>query len=238
MGADFQTCHDSELARESQTGSLPAFEELVYRYEGRVYRFVVNCCGNSVDAREVTQDTFVRAFQAMARFDCRRPFAPWLFAIARRKCIDHQRAMPPVADAPMPDLPDEGDPAELLARQEERRELWGLARRWLPEVQFQALWLRYAEELNVADIAQVLGKTQTHIKVLLFRARVALRDQLEAAEKARRAGKGSASSPAAERSARLSASDTRENSTGSASVAELAGVMVKAKAQGARKGPV
>ncbi len=226
------------MARQTQAGSLAAFEELVCRYEGRVYGFVTNCVGNALDAREVTQDTFVRAFQAMGRFDCRRAFAPWLFAIARRKCIDHRRAAPPAADAPMPELPDDVDPAELLARREQQQELWGLARRCLPEVQFEVLWLRYVEDLSVADVAHVLGKTQTHIKVLLFRARLALRRQLEGAERSGRAGEQATRSPAPERSARLSSSAAGSSSVRGGGVAGLTAVMVNPAAQRARKGPI
>jgi RNA polymerase sigma-70 factor (ECF subfamily) len=147
-----------------------------------VYGFIAKCCRNGADAREVTQETFVRAFQAIGQFDCRRGFCPWLFTIARRKCIDHHRAAPSTTDEAMPDLPDDNDPAELLARQEERQNLWELARRRLPETQFQALWLRYAEEMSVAGIAQVLHRTQTHVKVLLFRALQALAREFRAGQ--------------------------------------------------------
>ena len=180
MAIDFQRCSDEELARQSQAGSLTAFEELVYRYEGRIYGFISNACHNAADAGDVTQDTFVRAFQAIGQFDCGRGFGPWLFTIARRKCIDHHRSAPSAADEPMPELSDNDDPAELLARQEERQSLWGLARRRLPESQFQALWLRYAEDMSVAGVAQVLRRTQTHVKVLLFRARRVLARELKA----------------------------------------------------------
>ena len=182
MPSDLQKCSDEELARQSQAGSLVAFEELVRRYEGRVYGFIAKCCRNGADAAEVTQETFVRAFQAISQFDCRRGFGPWLFTIARRKCIDHHRAAPSMTDEAMPDPADDNDPAELLARQEERQNLWELARRRLPEAQFQALWLRYAEDMSVAGIAQVLHKTQTHLKVLLFRARQTLACELRAGQ--------------------------------------------------------
>ena len=170
---------DEELARQCQAGSLVAFEELVQRYERRVYGFIANACGGHPDASEVTQDTFVRAFRAIDQFDPRRAFGPWLFAIARRKCIDHHRAAGPAADAPLPERPDHDDPAALLVRQEDRADLWDLARRSLCELQFQALWLKYAEDLSVAAIATVLGKTRTHVKVLLYRARLALGRELE-----------------------------------------------------------
>ena len=201
MASDFQSFTDQELARQTQAGSLAAFEELVYRYEGRIYGFVANSCGNGADAREVTQDTFVRAFQAIEQFDPQRGFAPWLFTIARRKCLDRYRAARPAAEEPVPELADQDDPAELLARQEERQSLWDLARRHLPEAQFQALWLKYAEEMSVADIAQVLRKTQTHVKVLLFRARQALGREIKAAQRRGLPSGGAASRTAPNREA-------------------------------------
>jgi RNA polymerase sigma-70 factor (ECF subfamily) len=176
----FQGISDEELARQSQAGSLVAFEELVYRYEHRIYGFAFNCCRQAEDAREITQDTFVQAFRAIGQFDSEQKFAPWLFTIAHRKSIDQHRAAPPVSEELPPEPPDFDDPSELLTRQEEKQDLWELARRRLPKVQFQALWLKYAEELNVAEIGQVLRKTQTYVKVMLFRARQTLGRDLKA----------------------------------------------------------
>jgi RNA polymerase sigma-70 factor, ECF subfamily len=178
--ADPPSQSDEELARQTQAGSLTAFEQLVYRYQRRIYAFVANSCRSGADAREVTQDTFVKAFQAIDQYDPRFAFTSWLFTIARRKCIDHHRAAPPEPE-PAPSQPaPQPDPGELLARTEDRRALWTLASKLLPDAQFQALWLRYAEDMSVAEIARVLGKTRTHVKVLLFRARRVLRGKLPA----------------------------------------------------------
>jgi len=229
---------DEELARETQAGSLAAFEELVYRYEDRIYGFAVNSCRNATDAREVTQDTFVRAFRAIAQFDCRRGFGPWLFTIARRKCIDHHRAAPAAAGEPMPEQRDDDDPAELLARREERQDLWGLAHRRLPEPQFQALWLKYAEEMSVAGIAQVLGKTQTHVKVLLFRARQLLGRELQVAEASGAPTRRVASQPAREpEGPRLPFEGDQSGGSGRRGVV-LPGAMVSPEPGGAGKGIV
>ncbi len=178
---ELQSMSDEDLARQSQAGFLTAFEELVRRYENRIYAFVFQSCGHDTDAREVTQDTFVRAFEAIAQFDPNRPFAAWLFTIARRKGIDCFRARIPAGDQTAPEGMDSDDPAELLARRDEAQALWGRARASLPDGQFQSLWLRYAEDMDIADIARVLGKTQTHVKVLLFRARHTLAAELETA---------------------------------------------------------
>jgi RNA polymerase sigma-70 factor (ECF subfamily) len=169
---------DEELARQTQAGCLDAFEQLVYRYEDRIHAFVNQFCRNATDARELTQDTFVRAFQKLDQFDARRSFAAWLFTIARRKCIDRHRAnAPPTADL-LPDQRQDTDPSELMARHEDGQHLWQMARRRLGENQFRALWLHYAEDMDVAQIAQVLGKTKVHVKVMLFRARQILAREL------------------------------------------------------------
>ncbi len=178
MAPELSTDSDAELARQTQAGSAIAFEQLVYRYEHRVHAFARQFCRNATDAREVTQDTFVKASQSMAQFDARREFAPWLFTIARRKCIDRHRAAPPPLDSTLPEMVDENHPGELLARREDQQQLWQLARRCLTENQYQALWLWYAEDMNVTQIAQVLGKTTVHIKVLMFRARQNLGSRL------------------------------------------------------------
>ena len=182
MNSELKRLSDSELARQTQAGSLTAFEELVFRYERRIYAFVAHSCRNSADAAEVTQEIFLKAFRAISLYDPRRAFATWLFTIARRKCIDRHRAAPPPSAEPMPDRADADDPAAVLVRQEDRDSLWELARRVLPHSQFQALWLNYAEELNVEEIARILSRTRTHIKVMLFRARRTLGHALEASK--------------------------------------------------------
>ncbi|PWU08077.1 MAG: hypothetical protein C5B50_30390 [Verrucomicrobia bacterium] len=167
----FDSCSDEQLALESQRGSLVAFEALVLRYERRIYRFVAQWCRDGMDASEITQETFVRAYQNIGQFKSRYRFSAWLFTIARHKSIDHHRAAPIAFERQIPEFADTADPAQLLEDQEQRVEIWNLARRSLPELQFQALWLRYVEDMQVKEVAKVLRKTQMHVKVLLFRAR-------------------------------------------------------------------
>jgi RNA polymerase sigma-70 factor (ECF subfamily) len=195
--APFQNVSDEELARQTRAGSLAAFEELVFRYEARVFGFVLNSSRCEADAREITQDTFVRAFQRIHRFDPDQSFRTWLFTIARRKAIDHFRARPEAVAAPLlEEAADDADPAELLARDEDRNHLWRLARHVLAATPFRALWLRYAEDMELREVARVLGKTETHVKVLLFRARQALGEELRRQRAAKNSGSGRAENAA------------------------------------------
>jgi len=143
-----------------------------------MFRFVANNSRNASDAQEVTQDVFVTAFRNLDKFDADRSFVTWLFAIARRKCIDHHRSARPVVGEALPEESDGNDPAEMLAQREAERDIWHLAKSILPPLQFEALWLRCAEDMNVADVARILRRTKTHVKVLLFRARIRLDREL------------------------------------------------------------
>jgi DNA-binding response OmpR family regulator len=81
-----------------------------------------------------------------------------------RECIEENPAEPAHSESP----------SALLEREEERTGLWRRAREELPVIQFQALWLKYVEEMSIGEIARVLRRTTPHTKVILFRARAAL----------------------------------------------------------------
>ena len=82
---------DEELARQSQAGSLSAFDTLVERHHAAVYRLLLSCTRNEADACDLTQTAFLAAYRAIASFRPSLRFAPWLFSIARRKFLDHHR---------------------------------------------------------------------------------------------------------------------------------------------------
>jgi RNA polymerase sigma-70 factor (ECF subfamily) len=166
MHAEPQAGTDEELASQAQAGSLSSFEELVYRYEARIYRFVRNSCRNESDAQEVTQDTFVSAFRNIGQFDLNRSFATWLFAIARHKCIDRHRANRVVIGEQTAELLDEDDPS-LFQTTRCGKDLWH-RRAGVAGAAVSIRWLRYAEDMNVRDIARVLHKTKRTSRFCCF----------------------------------------------------------------------
>ena len=108
----------------------------------------------------------------------------------------------------------------------------------MPEPQFQALWLKYAEEMSVADIAQVLHKTQTHVKVLLFRARRVLARELKAGQASGLPTGRVASERAPERQAEgVPFMEERDGGQGRSAVG-FSGALVSPAPCGARKGSV
>jgi RNA polymerase sigma-70 factor, ECF subfamily len=163
---------DEELACRAQQGCADSFEQLMRRYQTPVLHFLRHR-GLAADAEDATQETFLRAYRNLHRYSRRWAFSAWLFTIARRMGINHRRRQRPVVDAAAVQAArsTEPGPCETLQVIENRRRLWDLAAGALSEEQTTALWLRYVEDMPLADISLVLGRSRTSLKILLFRAR-------------------------------------------------------------------
>lgn len=82
---------DEELCRRIAERDAAAFELMVDRHQGRAYRLASSILGNEADARDVSQDAFIRLYESAGRFDGRSRFSTWFYRILVNLCIDHQR---------------------------------------------------------------------------------------------------------------------------------------------------
>lgn len=151
------------LAQAAQGGSSDAYSRLISLHHARVFAFLLSLTRHRQDAEDLTQETFVRAWRNIGKFDLSLPMLPWLLTIARRQSIANLRKCRPL---PEPDWisqePDEPTPSGRL---------WRLADRCLSREAFSALWLHYREELPLKEVAQILGKREGAVKVMMHRAR-------------------------------------------------------------------
>ena len=162
---------DAELVRAAANGDTHAFEEIVHLYHRRVLNFVYQMTRQRQDAEDLTQQTFVKAFQHIARVDAARPIINWLLTIARRTALNHFRSARKWEFMPAELASDEPSPVRQLEQQERKDNLWSRARRLLNQREFEVLWLRFGEDLSTEETARVVGLTQIHIKVIVHRAR-------------------------------------------------------------------
>ncbi len=174
-----------ELARRARAGSTHAFAELVGRLERPLFHFLALRTGCAADAEELTQAAFVRAWRKLALYDDRWAFSTWLFTIARREAVSQRRANARHTDRralqEVSELHADGpEPGDAMAARERSDGLWELATRLLNAEQRSALWLRYAEDMTPMEIGRVLAKQPTTIRVMLWRARRALAQHLQA----------------------------------------------------------
>lgn len=169
-----------ELARASRAGSEASYAALVNRFQNPLYQFLLLRTRSAADAEELAHETFVRAWRNLARYDDTWRFSTWLYTIARREAVSfyrRQKAVDDTGDARIAFDP-RPEPIVALSDMEGRSALWGLARRVLNHEQFDALWLRYAEDLTPREIAAAFDRDASGIRVLLFRARRILAQHL------------------------------------------------------------
>jgi len=166
-----------ELAWRAKQGCQASFTELVHRYAPRLQVFLRRKTRPSHEVEDLVQDTFIRAYQSLDRYDRTWKFSTWLFTIATRLAISHHRRRQSPDSFPHGYAPTCVS-VEHTDRREESESLWAMAAE-LPASQHQALWLRYAEDLSVKEIAAAMGRSQVCVKVVLYRARVSMAKRLK-----------------------------------------------------------
>jgi RNA polymerase sigma factor (sigma-70 family) len=170
-----------------------SFEELVGAHERLVFGLALRVVGDRADAEEVAQDTFERAYHALAGYQAERVAAmalrPWLARIALNLARNRLRRRPPPArpledgDGRVPAVaaPAAAEPAAVAERAAER-DFWGELLAGLPRHYREAVVLRHVEGLPYAEVAEVLGRPVGTVKTHVHRGIRQLRERLEARE--------------------------------------------------------
>ena len=176
--------NEQRLVAKAQAGDRLAFEALVRIHADRLYGVVLHLCGTPHEAEEVTQETFIRAWCAIARFDGRSQLFTWLYRIgvneAKRRLQRGERALRTVSLEESP-----GDPPDLSKAPERHAERGALraalerAVRALPLPYRAPLVLRDIEGLTTGEAAEILGISEAALKSRLHRARALVREALE-----------------------------------------------------------
>jgi len=172
---------DEKLVALTRRGHQHAFESLVERYQSRLLGFCRQMLGCTEDAEDVLQEVFVAAYNAMVADE--RPIAvrPWLYRIARNRCLNHLRK--PTADGQdTMDTHPHMNGVTTLERVQNREEFRNLLSDVgkLPETQRSALLLREIDAMSYEEIAQAMDTTVPGVKSLLVRARIALAESSQA----------------------------------------------------------
>jgi RNA polymerase sigma factor (sigma-70 family) len=182
--------HHADLPARLARDLDGSFEALVVAYERLVFGLALRVVGNRADAEEVAQDTFERAYHALAGYPAERVAAmalrPWLATIARNLARNRLRRPPPAR--PLEDgdgqplavaAPAAAEPAQVAERRSDR-ELLAELLAGLPRGQREAVVLRHVEGLAYAEVAEVLGRPVGTVKTHAHRGVRQLRVELEA----------------------------------------------------------
>ena len=184
-----KTAPDAELVRAAQAGESRAFDELVRRYQDKVYRLSYKILRHEEDAAEALQDAFLSAYRGLKNFKAESTFSTWLYRIAtnaslmkyRKRREGHISLDQPQASGDGNEtlqLPDWSKlPLEDLVDSETQDVMWEAAQQ-LPEDDREVFWQRDVLERSNAEVAEELGLTVAAVKSRLHRARLRLRDRL------------------------------------------------------------
>ena len=168
------------LVSEAQAGDAWAFGRLFDHYHLPVYRYIAVRVRRPTDAEDLTQLVFVKALEALPRYESRGvPFGGWLFRLARNAVIDHVRTSHEHADLEQSaEHPAPGAGPDELAETRQEIDAVGAAMATLTDEQREAIVLRFFAGLSAREAAEVMGKQEGTVRGLQFRAVAALRRQL------------------------------------------------------------
>jgi len=172
---------DRDLILRARRGETDAFGELVHRTQTAVFNVCYRLMGERREAEDMTQETFIRAYERLGTFDLERPFLPWIRRVAANLCLNHLSARGPDS----PPLDDERDRADvdsgppLQTELREKVQKVRAALLALPPRYRTVIELRHFQEMSYEEIARTLERPLSDVKSDLFRARKLLAEKLK-----------------------------------------------------------
>ena len=170
------TTNDQKIINKVLQGDTNAFSVLVESYKDLVFSLALKIIKNRVEAEEVSQDTFIKAFKNLEKFKGDSKFSTWLYKITYNNCMDvvkkrarihDHREIDEVVENKLEAVENTLDTIE----REERAEIMKHCLNYLPQDEKSILWLFYFKELSLKEIVEVTSFTEANIKVKLHRAR-------------------------------------------------------------------
>ena len=155
------------------------FGQIYHLYTQPIFRYLYSRIGSLPETEDATAQTFLAALEALGRYQHKGHFAAWLFAIARRKAMDHfrtQRQQVPLENAEK--VPLETDVLQQVIQTEQIVALTKLINA-LPEEEHELIRLRYIAELSFSEIGRLLNRSEAAVKKSLYRLLARLQSQLE-----------------------------------------------------------
>jgi RNA polymerase sigma-70 factor (ECF subfamily) len=179
-----QTAPEARFLALAKTGDLDAFEQLVALHERRVFSLALRLTGSVEDAKDATQEAFLRLHRKIGQIDSGRGAGPWLYSVTVNACRDigrgrqRSRLVPMENWASLAPPSTESNPEGLYLhrqREEQLRSVLG----HLPEKERAALLLREMEGLSTDEVARILGSSKATVRSQICSARLKLRKLLK-----------------------------------------------------------
>jgi RNA polymerase sigma-70 factor (ECF subfamily) len=169
---------DEDLVAAAVSGDSRAFEELVDRYQTRIYNLALRVTGNTEDAMDATQEAFLKVFENLARFDPRHRFFSWIYRIGLNASLDRVQGRSRWADREEWEVAESGPGPERQIFAREVAQALQATLLELPAEQRTTVILRHFHGLSYDEMAEVIGIPAKTVKSRLYAARQQLRRSL------------------------------------------------------------
>ncbi len=161
--------NDAELIAQFRAGQIAAFNTLVKRWECPIYNFVLRYVGNRDDARDLCQQTFIRAYKSMRRLRDPDKFTSWIYQIALNACRDAGRRRSLVSlDTLATPIADTSSPPDALIHEQSVRDLLNRALQNLPEEQRVVIIMKEYQGLKFTEISETLKVPINTVKSRMY----------------------------------------------------------------------
>lgn len=170
---------DSALVRDTLAGNGYAFDQLVERYQGKIYNLALGITGSPHDAADATQSAFLKVYQNLGRFDPAHRFFSWIYRIGCNEALDlvnRRRRLVPVDDEARETA---AGPHRRAAANETGRAIREALAELSPDLRVTVV-LRHFHGLTYREMSEIVGVPEKRVKSRLFSARVRLRRRLRA----------------------------------------------------------
>lgn len=171
-----QSIDDAELVKRSLEGDTAAFEVLVTHYQRVLFTVAVRILGDREDARDATQNTFIKVYQKLNTYDPQYRFFSWVYRILRNECLNARRRQ--ATEALTGDRAHESDPRVALERAQRHRDVRA-ALLALPEAYREVIVLRHFAGLSYDEMGAAIGVPAKTVKSRLYTARQQLAQLLD-----------------------------------------------------------
>ncbi len=178
--SDWQAVDENLLIAAAQDGNAEAFGELYERYATVIFRFLYTHLDDRLDAEDLTEDVFFRAWRSMPRYrEQGVPFLAYLYRIARNALVDHyrrsssQNKQVQIGETEISAI-EQAEPGDALTQQLEHREVREVMGQLRDDYR-TVLALRFVNDFSPEETAQTMGKSAGAVRVLQHRALAALR---------------------------------------------------------------
>lgn len=177
---------DRDLVLRTRRGEVDAFGELVRRYQASVFNVCYRMLGERMEAEDLAQETFIRAFRRLGTYDAERPFGPWVRRVAARVCLNHlqRRTLASTLldeDRDQTPTASSDEPETVVLGTQATAKLRSAITKLAPDHR-AVIELRHYQEMSYAEIAETLEIPLSDVKSHLYRARKVLARRLIGSE--------------------------------------------------------